>query len=268
MIIFICYFIGHIKSMNKQNSKLQIRRSEDRGHNEISWLKSAHSFSFGSYNDPAHRGFQTLRVINEDWIRGGGGFAPHPHENMEILTYPLSGALQHRDSTGAEGVIVAGDIQLMSAGHGIVHSEFNASPKEEAHLLQIWVYPSQKGLPPRYQQESVKDSLEKKLWTRLLRPESSAWSLGESLIQAGAELGEDRSLEPRQSLEVWAKRNAPGESYQWNTDEERSYWLQMVKGELKISETKLKAGDAVALEKTKHVNLVSETESEFILFVF
>jgi redox-sensitive bicupin YhaK (pirin superfamily) len=134
---------------------ITLRKSQERGQTKIGWLDSKHSFSFGDYYDPKHESFGALRVINEDWIAGGGGFAPHGHRDMEIVTYLVDGALQHKDSIGGGGVIRPGEIQRMSAGRGIVHSEFNASRESTAHLLQIWITPSKSGLEPSYEQKSI-----------------------------------------------------------------------------------------------------------------
>src|SRR5258708_22400193 len=134
---------------------ITVRRSEDRGLTQIAWLDSRHSFSFGDYYDPANESFGALRVINEDWIKGGAGFQPHPHRDMEIVTYILDGAIAHKDSTGGGGTIRPGEIQRMSAGSGIVHAEFNASATEACHLLQIWIMPSQRSIAPSYEQKKI-----------------------------------------------------------------------------------------------------------------
>jgi quercetin 2,3-dioxygenase len=147
-----------------------LRKSNERGHVQISWLDSKHSFSFGDYYAPEHRGFRSLRVINQDVIAASGGFGAHPHKDMEILTYMIQGALRHKDSTGQEGVIRPGDVQMMSAGRGIVHSEFNASEEESAHLLQIWIHPKERGYEPRYQQKNYSSALERGGWVLLALP--------------------------------------------------------------------------------------------------
>src|SRR5471032_2108256 len=150
---------------------ITVRKSEDRGKTHIDWLDSRHSFSFGEYYDPANESFGPLRVINEDWIKGGAGFPPHPHRDMEIVTYILEGAIQHKDSTGGGGVIKPGEIQRMSAGSGIVHAEFNASRDRPCHLLQIWIMPSERGIEPGYQQKPIDPKAVQNHFARIAGPD-------------------------------------------------------------------------------------------------
>ena len=150
---------------------ITVRRSEDRGKGKIDWLDSRFSFSFGDYYDPAFESFGPLRVINEDWIKGGAGFPPHPHRDMEIVTYILEGAIAHKDSTGGGGTIRPGEIQRMSAGSGIVHAEFNASPTEICHLLQIWIMPSKTGIAPGYEQKTISPEVVQNHFGRIAAPE-------------------------------------------------------------------------------------------------
>jgi quercetin 2,3-dioxygenase len=245
---------------------MKILRSEQRGLSQISWLKSRHSFSFGEYWNHEYVSFKSLRVINEDWIAGAGGFPSHPHADMEILTYVLSGALEHKDSTGSEGVIRAGDIQLMTAGRGIVHSERNHSQEDQVHLLQIWMHPRQKALPAQYQQKTLGSGLEEGAWVRLLRPYSELFSLEKSFSEKA--LVEDSSLKPQQEVELWAKRFSSGEKVEYKFLQSHDIWLQVVKGELESAGELLKAGDAFSAEKVSGLNLVSNSESEILLFVF
>jgi len=150
---------------------ITVRKSAERGATKIGWLDSRHSFSFGEYYDPANESFGALRVINEDWIAAGAGFPPHPHRDMEIVTYILEGAIQHRDSTGGGGVIKPGEIQRMSAGTGIVHAEFNASPNHPCHLLQIWIMPSKTGIEPGYEQKSIDGEAVRNHFARIAGPD-------------------------------------------------------------------------------------------------
>src|SRR6201995_1465064 len=150
---------------------ITLRRSEDRGKTQIAWLESRHSFSFGDYYDPANESFGALRVINEDWIAGGAGFPPHPHRDMEIVTYILGGAISHKDSTGGEGTIRPGEIQRMSAGSGITHAEFNASASETCHMLQIWIMPSKRGIEPGYEQKVIDAAAVHNHFARIAMPE-------------------------------------------------------------------------------------------------
>src|ERR1700744_4203080 len=153
---------------------ITLRPSEARGNPHIDWLDSRHSFSFGEYYDPANESSGALRLINEDWIAGGAGFPPHPHRDMEIVTYILGGAIAHKDSTGGGGVIRPGEIQRMSAGSGIVHTEFNASPAEECHLLQIWIMPSKRSIEPGYEQKTIDPKAITNHFARIAAPEPQA----------------------------------------------------------------------------------------------
>jgi len=145
----------------------------DRGHVNIGWLNARHSFSFGQWQDPQKIHFGALRVLNDDIIMGGGGFPPHPHDNMEIVTIPLSGALAHKDSTGGNGIIKAGDVQVMSAGTGVEHSEFNASKSDELNLLQVWVFPKKRNIEPRYDQRSFDTATRNNKWQAVVRPDET-----------------------------------------------------------------------------------------------
>lgn len=228
---------------------ITLRRSGDRGATKIDWLDSRHSFSFGDYSDPAFVSFGALRVINEDWIAGGAGFPPHPHRDMEIVTYILEGALQHKDSTGGGGIIRPGEIQRMSAGSGVVHAEFNASPERRCHLLQIWIMPSRPGIDPSYEQKAIDAAAIANKFTRIAAPDP-----------------QPNEVRLMQDAEIWAARLdgdievihplAPG----------RRAWIQVAKGEIVLDEENLKAGDGAAVTDQDQVVVCSKAPSEVLLF--
>src|ERR1700749_1041945 len=202
---------------------ITVRKSDERGHTKIGWLESRHTFSFGDYYDPEYESFGPLRVINEDWIAGGAGFPPHPHRDMEIVTYILGGAISHKDSTGGGGTIRPGEIQRMSAGTGIVHAEFNAYADKPCHLLQIWIMPSKAGIEPGYEQKAIDAKAVQNHFARIAGPDPQAHEV--RLVQ---------------DAEIWAAKLdadveaihplAPG----------RKAWLQVVKGEVAIGDDILK----------------------------
>ena len=200
-----------------------IRKSQDRGHAQHGWLDSYHSFSFADYHDPQWMGFRSLRVINEDRVAPAQGFGSHPHRDMEIITYVLSGQLKHKDSMGNEGTISPGEIQKMSAGTGVVHSEFNASSKEEVHLLQIWIVPEVKDLKPAYEQN-------------LLPPDQ------QNSLHAFP-------LVIHQDAKVFRGRLSKGHELSYKLGKDRGAWVQMISGSLSINATHLEAGDAALIEK-------------------
>ena len=202
------------------------RPSAARGRVQAGWLDSRHTFSFGQYYDPAWMGFGPLRVINEDRVDPGAGFAPHRHANMEILSYVLDGGLAHRDSTGGGGVIRPGELQWMSAGHGVEHSEFNASDAEPVHFLQVWIQPSRLNHAPAYAQRAATPL--SALWTLLASPD-----------------GADGSLAIRQDARLHAAQLAPGETASFERDPARLYWLHVARGAVEIDGRALSAGDAV-----------------------
>lgn len=203
------------------------RPSSARGHVHAGWLDSRHTFSFGSHYDPAWMGFGALRVINEDRVAPGAGFAPHRHANMEILSYVLSGALAHRDSSGADGTIGAGELQWMSAGHGVEHSEFNASADEPVHFLQIWVQPDRLNAQPAYAQ-----------------PAAIAAVDGEFVLRASRD-GVDGGVPIRQDLRLYSLRLEPGTQARRTLDPRRLYWLQLAGGRIEAGGRALEAGDAL-----------------------
>jgi redox-sensitive bicupin YhaK (pirin superfamily) len=227
---------------------LTIRPADARGHAQLDWLDSRHTFSFGDYYDPAHMGFRALRVINEDRVAPGTGFGTHPHRDMEIVTYILAGALQHRDSLGTGSVIRPGEIQRMSAGTGIQHSEINASQSEPVHLLQIWVLPERPGLPPGYEQRPLPPAAQGRL----------------SLI--GSRDGRDGSVTIHQDVELYSGRLAASQPVTHALAPGRSAWLQVARGDLTVNGQAVSAGDGVAIGGERSLELRSVDEAEILLF--
>jgi redox-sensitive bicupin YhaK (pirin superfamily) len=228
---------------------MRIRRASERGYADHGWLKSFHTFSFADYYAPAHMGFKTLRVINEDRVLGGKGFGTHPHRDMEIISYVLSGALQHKDSMGTGSIIRPGDVQRMSAGTGVTHSEFNASPTELVHFLQIWILPDGRSYPPSYEQKHF----------------TEADRQGRLRLVASKD-GRDGSLTIHQDASLYASLLAPGESVTHQLAQGRSGWLHVARGKLKIGAEELVSGDAVAFEEPGQIQVSAEDASEILLF--
>ncbi|MGY1519267.1 pirin family protein [Luteimonas sp. A482] len=206
------------------------RPAADRGHVNAGWLDSRHTFSFGHYHDPRWMGFGPLRVINEDRVAPGGGFPPHRHADMEILSYVVSGALAHRDSSGGTGVLRPGELQWMSAGSGIEHSEYNGSDSEPVHFLQIWIMPGAAGLEPDYAQRRFEPALRKGRWATLASPD-----------------GIDGSLAIRQQASLRGTRLARGITVEQALDPARRYWLHVVEGSVDADGQPLSAGDAIGI---------------------
>lgn len=204
------------------------RPSGARGDVDMGWLQSHHTFSFGHYYDPAWMGFGVLRVINDDTVAPGGGFAPHRHANMEIVSVVLDGALAHKDSAGNEGVIRAGDVQWMSAGHGIEHSEYNGSDAAPVHFLQIWIQPERLNHAPAYDQKHFAPDARRARWVTLVSPD-----------------GADGAIAIRQQATLRATRLLPGDAVGAVLDPARRYWLHVAAGEVALGERMLAAGDAL-----------------------
>lgn len=228
---------------------LYIRKSEERGHVQHGWLNTYHTFSFASYYDPNFIHFGPLRVINEDRIEGGMGFGTHPHDNMEIITYIIEGALEHKDSMGNGSVINKGDIQTMSAGTGITHSEFNPLPNTTTHLLQIWIIPDKKGYTPSYGQKNFSDE-EKK---------------GKLCLIVSND-GKDGSLSIHQKLNLYSSIIDGDDEITHEIEEGHVIWLQMVKGSLLLNGEKINQGDGIAVKAEEAIHLKAEGKSEFLLF--
>lgn len=228
---------------------IRIRRSEERGRANHGWLDARHSFSFGSYFDPDHVRFRKLVVLNEDRIRAGAGFPEHGHEDMEIITYVIDGALTHRDSTGSAATLEPGDVQVMSAGHGIRHSEFNASNERELHLIQTWIEPAEQSAEPRHAEAHFDDAARR-----------------DRLQAIASDDGRDGSLRIGQDAVVYASVLGEGQSIEYDLDAGRYAWLQLVRGALRINGTELAAGDAAAVNDERRLELHATEQAEFLLF--
>jgi quercetin 2,3-dioxygenase len=225
------------------------RPSEARGRETLGWLDSRHSFSFGHYYDPKHMGFRSLRVINDDTVAPGGGFPSHGHRDMEIISYVVQGGLAHRDSTGGDGVLRRGDVQAMSAGTGVRHSEFNASDQAPVRFLQIWVIPEHQGLPVAYRQTHVSDDDKRNTLRLIVAPEAS-----------------DGALRINQDARVYASLLEAGKSVTHRIETGRGAWVQVVDGEIDVNGTMLHSGDGIAIEHIDRVAIAAAKNSEFLLF--
>ena len=229
---------------------LTLRRAEERGRANFGWLDSRHTFSFGHYFDPAHMGFGPLRVINDDRVAGGEGFPAHPHADMEIVSYVLDGALEHKDSIGTGSVIRPGDVQRMSAGSGIRHSEFNASKTDPVHFLQIWIIPEKKGLTPGYEQKTFSTD-DKRGKLRLV----------------GSCDGRDGSVTIHQDVDLYATVLGDGEAITHDLKSGRKAWVQVARGAASLNGEELREGDGVAVETAGALTLTgTATEAEVLLF--
>jgi redox-sensitive bicupin YhaK (pirin superfamily) len=229
---------------------LQIRKSDQRGTADLGWLYSRHTFSFGEYYDPRSMGFGPLRVINEDRVQPGAGFPPHGHQDMEILSYVLEGALEHKDSIGTGSVIRPGEVQIMSAGTGVRHSEFNHSKSEPVHFLQIWIEPDRQAIRPRYEQKRFADS-EKRGHLRLI----------------GSPDGRDGSLVIHQDVLLFAAPLNSGEQVTHALSKGRKAWLQVARGAVRVNGKELETGDGVAVEGEPELTVAARTDgTEILLF--
>jgi redox-sensitive bicupin YhaK (pirin superfamily) len=228
---------------------LTLRRAEERGQANFGWLDSKHSFSFGHYYDPDHLGFGPLRVINEDRVAPGGGFPTHPHSDMEIISYVVDGALEHKDSLGTGSIIRPGDLQRMSAGTGVHHSEFNASKTEPTHFLQIWIVPEQDGLEPSYEQKTFGDE-EKRGKLRLI----------------GSRDGRDGSITIHRDVDLFAALLGSGETVSHELAHGRGAWLQVVQGTVTLNGKALQAGDGVSVAAPGPLTISGTSQAETLLF--
>ena len=228
---------------------ISVRKSDERGHFKIDWLDSYHSFSFGEYYDPRFLGFSMLRVINEDEIAPGGGFPTHPHKDMEIITYVLDGELEHRDSLGTGAVIRPGEVQRMSAGTGIRHSEFNPSEDKSTKLLQIWLLPNQKNVTPSYEQTAFPESERRGRLRLVASPD-----------------GREGSVTINQDVTLYASLLAPGDKVNHALADKRVAWVQVARGELTLNGVNLKPGDGAAVTKENALELIAAKDAEILLF--
>ena len=229
---------------------ITLRPAEERGQADFGWLHTRYTFSFADYYDPEHVQFRSLRVINEDHVDPGHGFGTHPHRDMEIITYVLEGALAHKDSMGTGSTIRPGEVQRMSAGTGVMHSEFNHSPSEGVHLLQIWLLPESKGIKPSYEQ---KDFPRESKLNRLRLVASPA--------------GDDGSVTIHQDARLYASVLEEGKSVRHELGKDRYAWLQVARGEVSLNGTTLKAGDGAAVEHEAALEITGRVpSSEFLLF--
>ncbi len=228
---------------------IKVRKSEDRGRFDFGWLDTRHTFSFGDYYDPQYLGFSALRVINEDDVAPGKGFPTHGHKDMEIVTYMLEGALEHKDSLGTGSVIRPGDVQRMTAGTGIQHSEFNPSATEATKLLQIWIMPEKKNLAPSYEQITLPVA-ERQGRLRLV----------------GSRDGRDGSVTIHQDVDLYATLLKPGEQASHALKPNRSAWIQVAAGAADVNGVRLGAGDGAAITKETALDVQSASGAELLLF--
>jgi len=225
-----------------------LRRANERGHANHGWLDSYHTFSFANYYDPEHMGYRSLRVINDDLVMPGMGFGAHPHRDMEIITYVLSGQLEHKDSMGNGRIIKPGEVQYMAAGTGVTHSEFNPSNDEAVHFLQIWIQPDRKGAKPNYAEKSMKDTPEGKF----------------ALITS--KTGRDGSIAINQDANLWLAKLGASNRVTHTLAANRHAWLHVAEGEVTVNGEKLSAGDALALDEQGDVELTATKPSQVLLF--
>lgn len=228
---------------------IRILKSNERGHANHGWLDSHFTFSFADYFDPEHVQFRTLRVMNDDHIAGGGGFPTHPHRDMEIVTYVLDGALAHKDSMGNGSVIRPGDVQYMSAGTGVAHSEFNGSDEQPVHLYQIWMFPDKKNYTPRYDQKHFADAEKRGKLRLVVSPD-----------------GREGSVQIRQDNELYATVLGQGESVQHQIKPDRHAYVQVARGSITLNGKPLDAGDGAAVSEERSLQLTGMKDAEVLLF--
>ncbi len=228
---------------------IEVRRAEERGRTELGWLDSRHTFSFGDYHDSNNRGFRSLRVLNDDRVQPGQGFGTHGHRDMEILSYVLEGALEHKDDAGGGGVIRPGEIQFMRAGTGVLHSEFNHSKTEPVHFLQIWIIPETHGLPPAYGQKAFNKELAKR-----------------SFVLLASKDGRDGSLYIRQDSDVWVALLDDGEQRELSLQPGRGAWIHVARGGVSVNGIALHEGDGSAVTGEERLRFAGDGSAEILVF--
>jgi redox-sensitive bicupin YhaK (pirin superfamily) len=228
---------------------ITIRKAEERAHFDFGWLNTYHSFSFGEYYDSKHTRFRTLRVINEDFVQPGHGFPTHGHRDMEIVTYILQGALEHRDSMGTGSVIRRGDAQRMSAGTGVTHSEANPSRDEPVHLLQIWIFPREQDLPPEYEEKKFSDDEKRNKLRLIVSPD-----------------GSDGSVKIHQDAKIFASLLDERQEVVHSLEAGRSAWLQVAAGSVRLNDVVLKQGDGAAISQESNLRMTAQEPAEVLLF--
>lgn len=228
---------------------IKIRKAQDRGHFDFGWLNTYHTFSFGDYYDPSHMAFRSLRVINEDVVAPGRGFPTHGHRDMEIVTYILEGALEHRDSMGSGSIIRRGDAQRMSAGTGVRHSEANPSKDEPVHLLQIWILPEREGQQPEYEEKRFADEEKRNRLRLIVSPD-----------------GDEGAVRIHQDAKIYASVLDEGKSVNHQIAGGRHAWLQIAGGAVELNGTPLKHGDGAAVSQENQLSIVADGPSEVLLF--
>jgi redox-sensitive bicupin YhaK (pirin superfamily) len=240
---------GSANQTTRTNVTTRVRKAGERGHTDWGWLDSRHTFSFGDYYDPLNMGFRTLRVINDDHVTAGSGFGTHGHSDMEILSYVLEGALEHRDSIGTGSVIRPGEIQMMRAGTGVTHSEYNSSKTDPVHFLQIWILPDRRGLAPAYDQKPI---------------DREAARRGFALL--ASKDGRHGSLRISQAVDLWLALLEEGERRELKLEPGRHAWVQVAGGSVVLDGHELGEGDGVALSGTERVSLAGKGSAEVLVF--
>lgn len=230
---------------------IKIRKSDERGHVNYGWLDTYYTFSFANYYDPEYMGFSNLRVINEDKLKGGHGFDAHPHRDMEIVTYVIEGALEHKDSMGNSSIIKAGDFQKMTAGNGVIHSEYNASQTETVHLFQIWILPDKTGLTPQYEQVTIDRENNK---DKLL------------LVATGKRDKDNGIIFINQDTDIYLGFLKRNEEISHKIGNDRNLWLHVIKGNINLSGHQLSIGDGAAINNEDVIEITSEDNSEIMIF--